>query len=836
MQTTLFERGGESEGAGGRVQSVPLHFAARARYLNYALSVITSRALPDVRDGLKPVQRRILYAMHHDLGLRADSRCLKCARVVGEVMGKYHPHGDQSIYDALVRMAQDFSLRYPLVDGQGNFGSVDGDRAAAMRYTEARLRPIAGELLAELKQETVESTPTYDGQLTEPAVLPAQVPNLLVNGATGIAVGMATNIPPHNLREVVDAAISLIDDPDTSADALAAFVRGPDFPTGGEILNEPEELRDIYATGQGTVRLRGGYTTEVVQRRRCIVLTSVPYGVNKAALVEKIGELVAGRKVPQLVDVRDESTDTVRVVLELKRGADADAAMAYLFKHTPLQTNFHVNLTCLVPGEAGAPAVPARLPLKDLLRYFLDFRLEVVTRRLRHRLARLRERIHLLEGLELLFDALDEALALIRASKDKRDAAGRLMERLGLDEVQADYVLGLPLYRLARLEVDAVRTELAEKRAEAAEVEALLADEAARWAVVRGELLDVARAYGDARRTVLAGPEVAPEFEPEAYIVRERTWVIVSRNGRVKRQGGFSELSAIRVPEGDEVGWALHTDTLQTATFFTTHGRAYVLRVSDLPATSGFGDPLQATLHFSDGERVVGVTCSDERLLPPPAAVELEALAEDDPRPPFAIALTRKGKAVRFPLASHREVSTRSGRRYLSLADADEVLAVAVCAGDENVALATAQGRVLLFSVREVPPRGGVARGVNAIRLGAGDRVLGFALVTRKRDGLAVATTRGRELLVRETSYKPASRGGRGTVVIRQGGLVLREPPPPQVLEPREPVEEEEEPDDDVEEAAVAEPEPEAPPPQPRPRRKRAAGQRMLFGDEEGGE
>jgi len=833
MQTTLFEQERGSGGGGGRVQPVALHDAARARYLNYALSVITSRALPDVRDGLKPVQRRILYAMFRDLRLRPDSRCLKSARVVGEVMGKYHPHGDQSIYDAMVRMAQDFSLRYPLVDGQGNFGSQDGDSPAAMRYTEARLRPLAQELLAELARDTVSFRANYDGQLTEPVVLPAQVPNLLVNGATGIAVGMATSIPPHNLQEVVGACLALIDDPEAGLDAACEHVRGPDFPTGGEILNTSDELRALYESGQGAVKLRGEYHTEVIARRRCLVVTSVPYGVNKGSLVEKIGALVLAKKVPQLLDVRDESTDEVRVVLELKRGSDPEAAMAFLYRHTPLQTNVQVNLTCLVPEVGSDVAAPARLPLDRLLRHFLDFRLEVVTRRLRHRLDELEERIHLLEGLETVFDGLDAAIDLIRRSKDKADAARRLKRRFALDDAQADHVLSLRLYRLAQLEIEAVRAELEEKRAEAAEVAALLADEAARWGLVRNELVDVAEAYGDRRRTRLSGPQSVERFEPEAYIVRERSWVIVSRNGRVKRLGGFSELSAIRVQEGDEVGWALRTDTLQTVTFYTQLGSAYVMRVADVPATTGFGEPLQAVFRFADGERVVGVTSSDERLWPTPAEVDLDALSEEDPRPPFVLALTRGGKAIRFPLSAQQELSTRSGRRYVGLAAGDEVVAVCPCAGDEQVALATEGGRALLFPVRQVPPRAGAARGVKAIRLAADDRVLGFALATRKRQGLRVRTSRGREVIVRETSYKPASRGGKGTIVIRRGGFVRWEWPP-EVVEPAGDGEEEEVEAEEVEaEAEEAAP---APPPREVAEERTVTQQTLFGGDEEGGE
>ncbi len=771
MQMDLFGGGSPGGGDGGGVEVVPLHQAARTRYLNYALSVITSRALPDVRDGLKPVQRRILYAMFHELRLRPESRYVKSARVVGDVMGKYHPHGDQAIYDAMVRMAQPFSLRYPLVDGQGNFGSIDGDPPAAMRYTECKLLPLAEELLTELRQRTVDFRPTYDGQLFEPIVLPAQFPNLLVNGTTGIAVGMATNIPPHNMTEVCRAAIAMIDDPDITLDALVGHVRGPDFPTGGEILSAADELRAIYETGHGAVRVRGEYTTEVVNRQKCVVITSIPYALNKAALIEKIAQHIAAKKVPQLTDIRDESTDDVRIVMELKKGADVEAAMAYLYKHTPLQQNFNVNLTCLVPGEDREIGTPKRLGLREILRYFLDFRMEVVTRRLEYELEALRERIHLLEGLEIIFDMLDEAIAIIRASEGKADAAKRLMQRFPIDEVQTDYILELKLYRLARLEILLIRQELAEKRAEAARIEALLANEGGRWKIVRKEIAAVAEAYGDERRTKLVGPQKEIAFDPEAYIVREQAWVIVTRHGRVKRQKNFGGIEATRVPDGDEVGWVVRTDTLQTVTFYTTHGSAYVMRVDSVPATTGYGEPVQSFFNFEDGEHLCGVTCSDPRVVPRPAEVDLAGLTDEDPRPPFALAISEQGKTVRFPLAAHTEVSTRSGRKYMSLAEGDRVVAVHLHAGDENVAVASRGGHVLIFPVREIPPRAGAARGVLAIKLDEKDRVLGYQLTTAKRDGLVCFTNRGREIIVRETSYHAASRGGRGTVVIRLGGL-----------------------------------------------------------------
>jgi DNA gyrase subunit A len=781
MQLKLFgggggRDGGDDGGPGGGVEEVGLVEAARRRYLNYALSVVTSRALPDVRDGLKPVQRRILYGMFQ-MGLTPDARYRKCAAVVGEVMGKYHPHGDQAIYDAMVRLAQPFSLRYPLVDGHGNFGSLDGDAAAAMRYTECKLQPLAEELLSELKQNTVDFRPNYDGQHAEPVVLPAQLPNLLVNGAMGIAVGLATNIPPHNLTEVVQALVAMIDEPEVPDERLYALVPGPDFPTGGEILNTPDELAMIMATGQGPVRLRGEYTTEIVQRKRCVIVHSVPYATDKGALVEKIGQLIEARKVPQLVDIRDESTDDVRIVIELKRGEEPEVAMAYLYKHTPLQQTFHVNLTCLVPDPDTNVCIPKRVGLREMLRHFLDFRMEVVSRRLVHQLEKLRERIHILEGFAIVFDALDETIRIIRASEGKADAAEKMVLRFGLTEAQVDAILELRLYRLARLEILVIQEELAAKRAEAARIEGLLADEGERWLLVRQEIIEIGNTYGDARRSKLVGPPVTTNFDPEAYIIKENTWVIVSRGGRVKRQKGFSDVAAIRVPEGDEVGWVLRTDTKQTVTFYTQHGSAYVMRVDAIPATTGYGDAVQTFFSFADGEKIIGLSSSDPKLLPTPAEVDLQTLTEEDPRPPFAVCVTRQGKAVRFPLAAHRDVSTKAGRKFVSLASDDVALAVATCAGDEMVTLATEDAHVLIFAVHEIPPRANAAKGVNAIKLEGYDRVLGFQLSTRKRDGLKTYTNRDAEVIVRETSYKPSARGGKGHCILKRGRLVRCEWP-----------------------------------------------------------
>src|SRR5499433_2733243 len=413
--TTLFDnldsgdggdqgRGGGSSGGAGGPEAVPLHEAAQSRYLNYALSVITARALPDVRDGLKPVQRRILYTMWQQ-NLTADAKHRKCAKVVGDVMGSFHPHGDAALYETLVRMAQPFSLRYPLVDGSGNFGSLDGDSAAAMRYTECRLARISDELLSEIEQTTVPFRPNYDGTKTEPVVLPSRIPNLLVNGTTGIAVGMATNIPPHNLTEVCTALVKLLDNEDISNAQLCRYVKGPDFPTGGQILNSTDELKQIYKTGQGSIRLRGTWDIGSETRStKTIFIESIPYTVNKAQLVERIADVVLSRKLPPLIDVKDLSTEDVRIALEMKKDADEKMIMAYLFKNTPLQINFAVNLTCLIPVEQNEEVGrPERLDLKQILWHFLHFRLEVVTRRLEHELAALKKRIHILEGFEIVF-------------------------------------------------------------------------------------------------------------------------------------------------------------------------------------------------------------------------------------------------------------------------------------------------------------------------------------------------------------------------------------------------------------------------------------------------
>src|SRR5438445_7395237 len=571
----------------------PLHEPAHTRYLNDALSVITSRALPDVRDGLKPVQRRILFTMWQQ-NLTADVKHRKCAKVVGDVMGSFHPHGDAALYETLVRMAQAFSLRYPLVDGSGNFGSLDGDAAAAMRYTECRLARVSDEMLSEIEQTTVHFRPNYDGTKTEPVVLPARIPNLLVNGTTGIAVGMATNIPPHNLGEVCTALVKLLDNEDIGNAQLCRYIKGPDFPTGGQILNSQDELKQIYKTGSGGIRLRGTWDIGPETRStKTMYIDSIPYTVNKAQLVERIGEIVLQRKLPQLVDVKDLSTEDVRIAIEMKKDADEKMIMAYLFKHTSLQLNFAVNLTCLVPTENPELGRPERLDLKQILWHFLHFRLEVVTRRLEHELASLKKRIHILEGFETVFDALDEIIRMIRKSDGKADAGEKIMARFKLDAEQTDAILELKIYRLARLEILIIRNELDEKRKRARQISALLKDEDSRWKLVRSELEEISTKYGDKRRSSIASDSDEPEYRPDDFIVEEDNVVIVSRDGWVKRQKEVKDLATTRLREGDSVLAAFAGSTRATSVFFSNFGVAYTSRFIDVPASTGYREAAQ---------------------------------------------------------------------------------------------------------------------------------------------------------------------------------------------------------------------------------------------------
>jgi len=752
-------------GSGPGTTNVALHEAAQSRYLNYALSVITSRALPDVRDGLKPVQRRILYTMWQQ-NLTADTKHRKCAKVVGDVMGSFHPHGDAALYETLVRMAQSFSLRYPLVDGSGNFGSLDGDSAAAMRYTECRLARVSDEMLVEIEQTTVPFRPNYDGTKVEPVVLPARIPNLLVNGATGIAVGMATNIPPHNLGEVCTALIKLLDNDELSVAQLCRYIKGPDFPTGGQILNSPEELKELYKTGSGSIRLRGTWDMGPETRStKTIYIESVPYTVNKAQLVERIAEVVIGRKLPQLLDVKDLSTEDVRIALEMKKDADEKMIMAYLFKHTPLQINFAVNLTCLIPTENPEVGRPERLDLKEILWHFLHFRLDVVTKRLEHELAALQKRIHILEGFEKVFDALDEIIRIIRKSDGKPDAAEKIMKRFGLDAEQTDAILELKIYRLARLEILIITNELADKRKRARQIGGLLKDEASRWKLVREEIEAVQTKYGDKRRSAIASDSAEPEYSANDFIIEEDNVVIVSRDGWVKRQKEVKDVGTTRLREGDAVLAVLPGSTRATCVFFTNFGVAYTSRIIDVPASTGYGEPIQRLFKLKDGEKVVAALSLDAR-----AIGEIRGRDSDAP-PVHAVAVTSDGYALRFSLEPLIEPSTRSGRRYARPAEGAQIVGVARVTGKETLIAATAQARGILCRTDEVNYLSGPGRGVILIKLNDDDKVLGFIASTGDRDLLTVETSRGAEQTISTTKYEITGRGGKGRELLQRGSF-----------------------------------------------------------------
>ena len=769
-------KGGFSPIGSDGTSNVALHEAAQSRYLNYALSVITSRALPDVRDGLKPVQRRILFTMWQQ-NLTADAKHRKCAKVVGDVMGNFHPHGDSAIYETLVRMAQSFSLRYPLIDGSGNFGSLDGDGAAAMRYTECRLARLSDEVLQEIEQETVPFRPSYDGTKVEPVVLPSRVPNLLINGSTGIAVGMATNIPPHNLNEIITALIKLLENPDLTTLQLCRWVKGPDFPTGGHILNSPDELKEIYRTGSGSIRLRSTWEAGPIARaEKKLYITSIPYAVNKSQLVEQIGDVVLSRKMPYLVDVRDVSTDDVRIELDVKSGADDNLVMAYLFKHTSLQTTFAVNMTCLVPTENADAGRPERLDLKQMLWHFLHFRLEVVTNRLEHEFAQLNRRIHILEGFEKVFDALDEIIRIIRKSDGKADSAEKIMAQFSLDAEQTDAILELKLYRLARLEIQVIQTELADKRERSRRIAGLLKDEGGRWALVRSELEEIQAKYGnpklDPRRSLIEEAEEV-EYSAESFIVEEDNVVIVSRDGWLKRQKEVKDLTTTRLREGDGVLAAVIGSTRATVVFFTNFGGAYTSRIVDVPASTGYGEPVQKLFKFKDGERVIAAFSLDPRIAKKIEPVVRRAGASapaDDVPPVHAMAITSDGYAMRFSLQGFVEVSTRSGRRYARTADGAEVVTVAMTTGVETVIAATSAARAMLCPVGEVNFLSGPGRGVILIKIDfPEDKVIGALVSTGDRDLLTVETSRGAEQTISTTKYEIVGRGGKGRELMQRG-------------------------------------------------------------------
>lgn len=778
MARRTSDDGSESAADGSdRIQYVPISSETRRRYLNYAMSVITSRALPDVRDGLKPVQRRILYVMYEGLGLTADSKPRKCAKISGDTTGNFHPHGNVPVYEALVRLAQDFTLRYPLINGQGNFGSVMGLPPAAERYTEAKLTALAEQLMSEMRFDTVAMRPNYDGTREEPVVLPSRYPNLLVNGASGIAVGMATNIPPHNLTEIIAACHHLIADWNAETAALMKSVKGPDFPLGGRMVTDQKELVQIYEEGRGSIKVRGESRTEKDRKTGSedrVIVYSVPYGVETGPLVAEIGAIVASRKLPQLLEVHDETDDKhgLRIVLEIKPGADHDAVLAYLYKHTALEQNFAYNATCLVPDEAGT-MVPARCNLADMLRHFLTFRLETIRARTGYQLRQLEHRLHILEGFAIIFNDLDRALKIIRNSEGKRDACDKLLKAFPLlDEPQTMAILELQLYRISQLEIHSITGELEEKRAQAEKLRKLLASEKKLWNLVQSELQEIADQYGDKRRTALGKSKDIIEFDASAYIVRENTNVVVTREGWIKRVGRLQSVETTRVREGDSVLDVLPGSTLDTAVFFASDGIAYTLPITDIPPSSGYGEPLSKHVKLADGTQIVSALSTDARFTP----VD-EEVGEGWPATPYLLVATAMGNVMRIPLAPFRPASTKAGRKFCRLQEGDRVVTVQLVRDATSVFLASHKGRVIHFSLEEVALLSGAGRGVRGIKLDAADHLIGLQLVSRPSDCLHIKTDGDKVLTCGQMKYALVSRGGKGDRAVTRSTVteVVRE-------------------------------------------------------------
>ena len=744
------------------ILTAALHQEVENRFLTYALSTIVSRSLPDVRDGLKPVHRRILFAMW-EMGLGPTAKFRKSAAVVGEVLGKFHPHGDQAAYDAMVRMAQDFSLRYPLVEGSGNFGSLDGDPAAAMRYTEARLSQLAEELLVEIEKDTVGFRPNYDNSLKEPVVLPARFPQLLVNGTSGIAVGMSCSFPPHNLGEVIDGLTAIIDNSNIDLKDVLKLVKGPDFPTAGQVLNTKKELKEIYQTGSGAIRVRGEYTVEDLTRgKQAIVFTSIPYLVNKAKLLEKLIGLMDDRKLPQVSAVRDESTDEVRVVLELKAETNPELVTAYLFKHTDLESNFPVNFTALKPNME-----PERLSLKELMQYFLDFRFEITTKRLNYDLRILKARLHILAAIEKLYNDLDTAIKIIRRSKSRDEAAQKLKKHFKFDDEQTKAILDMQLYKLVGLEIERIMKEKSEKTKQRKEIESILSSQKKIWGLVKTELKEIKDKYGDKRRSVMKAAEDV-EFSHEDFIVHEDVTVILTKMGWVRRVKTVGE--NLRFKEGDELLSLLPANTRDNIAIFSSAGKVYVIKANDLPAGSGFGEPVQHLFKFGDGERPIAAMNFTTVLTGSGPAADEEgrkgkqgqlALAGGTV---IALSVSAKGVGFRFDLAPFNSVTTRAGKRFAGLKAGDSILGVDIL-DLPHVLFLTSEGKAVVVAAKEIPQLSGAGKGVRLVNVKKGEVAL-FRSV-KKGDQVRVIDEKGKEKVVDLKKFGVMTRGSVGLKAVK---------------------------------------------------------------------
>lgn len=732
---------------------------SQTRYLTYALSVVNSRALPDVRDGLKPVQRRILYAMLNNLNLTPQHHHRKSAAVVGEVLARYHPHGDAACYEAMVRMAQPFSYRYPLVDGQGNFGSLDGDGAAAYRYTEARLTAFALEVLGDIGEETVPERPNFDQTVQEPIVLPCRVPNLLVNGVSGIAVGMATSIPPHNLREVCKALQLLVEDPEVSDAKLIAAVRAPDFPTGCLILNTAAELKSIYTTGRGAIRMRAEHKLESGARgKQSIVFISVPFATDKSMIVEKIADLIIQKKLPMLVDVRDESTSEVRIVLELAPSADAEKVLGYLFKNTPLQTNFNVNLTALIPGSQPGTNRPVLLQLRQLLEEFVKFRFEVTRAKLSFEKRKLEERIHLLEGLVKIADIIKEVIELVRKSDGRADAARRLQEKYKLSELQAYFIVDLRIYQLSRTSIEEVQAELEAKQARVNEIDKILKSDKAQRKLLNDDFERIAETYGDARRSKIIGSFEEAVVDAEEFLQHEDVYAVITKDGWMKRIRVTNDPLGTRVREGDSLFFVKPCSTKDSLAIVTNFGNLFVTKAYELASTSGFGEPVQKMFKFQDGEAIVSafITPAGD------AAVEEELL--------FA-ASSGVGFRAKCDL---RTETKRSGKRLMKVSG-DDRLRSCVRVRAPLVLCMSRDGYAECFELKEVPVLSGAGKGVILQKSSRGDELV-YALSVKKGEVVRFELSKGEPKEVSVSGIEIGPRARRGEKAIARNTPVVGVP------------------------------------------------------------
>jgi len=733
-----------------KVVDVNIEDEMKKSFIDYAMSVIVSRALPDVRDGLKPVHRRILYSMH-ELGLSPDKPFRKSARIVGDVLGKYHPHGDSSVYDAMVRLAQDFSIRYTLVEGHGNFGSIDGDSAAAMRYTEARMSRIATEMLADIDKDTVDFMPNFDETLKEPTVLPAKFPNLLVNGSSGIAVGMATNIPPHNLGEVIDGVVALIDNPDISVGEMMKYIKGPDFPTGGIILGT-QGIKEAYTTGKGKIITRAKTTIEELPNNRSrIIVSEIPYQVNKARLIEKIAELVRDKKIEGISDIRDESDrEGMRIVIDIKKDANPNIVLNYLFKHTQMQETFGVIMLALVDGE------PKVMGLKEILSHYIKHQKDVLIRRTRYDLDKAEARAHILEGLLIALDHIDEVINIIRSSRTVQIAKDSLMERFSLSERQAQAILDMRLQRLTGLEREKLEEEYAELKNTIQYLKDVLANDFMQYNIIKEELLAIKAKYNDDRRTDIT---LAPgEIEIEDLIDEYDVVVTLTHRGYVKRtplsiyrsqKRGGKGVSALQTRDEDFVQDIFVTSTHKSILFFTSTGRVYTLKAYEIPEAGrqARGTAIINLLQLMPGEKIEAVFPVDD--------------IEDEK---YLVMATRKGIIKKSPIKEFKNIR-KGGLIAITLRDDDELVGVELTNGKQEIMLASHKGMAIRFNETDVRPMGRTAMGVKAMELEEDDYIIGMQLVVEGGYVLTISEKGyGKRTPIDE--YRVQNRGGKGIITM----------------------------------------------------------------------